>query len=200
MNPNFCSTLLFSWLVVLFFSQDSSVLAQLGLPDMRLPILYTLSWPDRIYCSEVTWPRLDLCKYASLLYNKHIWRESYSLLSSVIEINFIQYAMLQFSPVKPNKLETCVFMIPITNFFSFLERQCLSHNLSNSSASRTIFTFLKDKISSQDPFPCYCVWAFRTWRETANMMYQIQFSRSLFITGRSLVNVNKILLLFSLTG
>lgn len=45
------------------FLQDSSVLAQLGWPDMRLPILYTLSWPDRIYCSEITWPRLDLCKY-----------------------------------------------------------------------------------------------------------------------------------------
>lgn len=43
-------------------TQDSSVLAQLGWPDMRLPILYTLSWPERIYCSEVTWPRLDLCK------------------------------------------------------------------------------------------------------------------------------------------
>ncbi|KAG6412205.1 hypothetical protein SASPL_124875 [Salvia splendens] len=43
-------------------TQDSSVLAQLGWPDMRLPILYTLSWPERIYCSEITWPRLDLCK------------------------------------------------------------------------------------------------------------------------------------------
>nr|DAD30936.1 TPA_asm: hypothetical protein HUJ06_009787 [Nelumbo nucifera] len=43
-------------------TQDSSVLAQLGWPDMRLPIIYTLSWPDRIYCSEITWPRLDLCK------------------------------------------------------------------------------------------------------------------------------------------
>nr|WJV41848.1 1-deoxy-D-xylulose-5-phosphate reductoisomerase [Phlomoides rotata] len=43
-------------------TQDSSVLAQLGWPDMRLPILYTLSWPERIYCSEATWPRLDLCK------------------------------------------------------------------------------------------------------------------------------------------
>lgn len=42
--------------------QDSSVLAQLGWPDMRLPILYTLSWPERVYCSEITWPRLDLCK------------------------------------------------------------------------------------------------------------------------------------------
>lgn len=49
-------------------TQDSSVLAQLGLPDMRLPILYTLSWPDRIYCSEVTWPRLDLCRIGSLTF------------------------------------------------------------------------------------------------------------------------------------
>lgn len=49
-------------------TQDSSVLAQLGWPDMRLPILYTLSWPDRIYCSEITWPRLDLCKLGSLTF------------------------------------------------------------------------------------------------------------------------------------
>lgn len=26
---------------------DSSVIAQLGWPDMRLPILYTMSWPER---------------------------------------------------------------------------------------------------------------------------------------------------------
>ncbi|KAG4932681.1 1-deoxy-D-xylulose 5-phosphate reductoisomerase, chloroplastic [Glycine soja] len=49
-------------------TQDSSVLAQLGWPDMRLPILYTLSWPDRIYCSEDTWPCLDLCKIGSLTF------------------------------------------------------------------------------------------------------------------------------------
>ncbi|PNY01670.1 1-deoxy-d-xylulose 5-phosphate reductoisomerase chloroplastic-like [Trifolium pratense] len=49
-------------------TQDSSVLAQLGWPDMRLPILYTLSWPDRVYCSEITWPRLDLCKLGSLTF------------------------------------------------------------------------------------------------------------------------------------
>ena len=29
---------------------DSSVLAQLGWPDMRLPILYTMSWPQRVNC------------------------------------------------------------------------------------------------------------------------------------------------------
>ncbi|KAG6466050.1 1-deoxy-D-xylulose 5-phosphate reductoisomerase, chloroplastic-like [Zingiber officinale] len=49
-------------------TQDSSVLAQLGWPDMRLPILYTLSWPERIHCSEITWPRLDLCKQESLTF------------------------------------------------------------------------------------------------------------------------------------
>ncbi|KAJ0895097.1 putative 1-deoxy-D-xylulose-5-phosphate reductoisomerase [Helianthus annuus] len=49
-------------------TQDSSVLAQLGWPDMRLPILYTLSWPDRVPCSEITWPRLDLCKLGSLTF------------------------------------------------------------------------------------------------------------------------------------
>eukprot|EP00898_Chlorokybus_atmophyticus_P006513 jgi/Chlat1/6863/Chrsp51S06541 len=47
-------------------TQDSSVLAQLGWPDMRLPILYTLSWPRRINCSEVTWPRLDFVKVGKL--------------------------------------------------------------------------------------------------------------------------------------
>ncbi|KAL6006985.1 hypothetical protein ACLOJK_032481 [Asimina triloba] len=49
-------------------TQDSSVLAQLGWPDMRLPILYTMSWPKRIFCSEITWPRLDLCKLGSLTF------------------------------------------------------------------------------------------------------------------------------------
>jgi 1-deoxy-D-xylulose-5-phosphate reductoisomerase len=36
---------------------DSSVLAQLGWPDMKLPILNCLSWPERI---ETPWKRLDL--------------------------------------------------------------------------------------------------------------------------------------------
>ncbi|CAN1846010.1 1-deoxy-D-xylulose 5-phosphate reductoisomerase, chloroplastic [Linum perenne] len=49
-------------------TQDSSVLAQLGWPDMRIPILYTMSWPDRVPCSEVTWPRLDFCKMGSLTF------------------------------------------------------------------------------------------------------------------------------------
>ncbi|KAL2623057.1 hypothetical protein R1flu_003262 [Riccia fluitans] len=49
-------------------TQDSSVLGQLGWPDMRLPILYTLSWPERVPCSESTWPRLDFVKMGSLTF------------------------------------------------------------------------------------------------------------------------------------
>ena len=47
---------------------DSSVLAQLGWPDMRLPILYTMSWPERVQCSEQTWPRLDFIKMGDLTF------------------------------------------------------------------------------------------------------------------------------------
>ena len=49
-------------------TQDSSVLAQLGWPDMRLPILYTMSWPQRVPCSETTWPRLDFTKMGELTF------------------------------------------------------------------------------------------------------------------------------------
>ena len=47
---------------------DSSVLAQLGWPDMRLPILYTLSWPQRQLVQDATWPRLDFVKMGSLTF------------------------------------------------------------------------------------------------------------------------------------
>jgi 1-deoxy-D-xylulose-5-phosphate reductoisomerase len=42
---------------------DSSVLAQLGWPDMKLPILYCLSWPERL---ETPWRRLDLTEVGQL--------------------------------------------------------------------------------------------------------------------------------------
>ncbi len=46
---------------------DSSVKAQLGLPDMRLPIQYALSYPKRLSSS---FERLDFEKYASLTFEK----------------------------------------------------------------------------------------------------------------------------------
>lgn len=42
---------------------DGSVLAQLGMPDMRIPIGYALSWPDRLPLST---PRLDLAAAGAL--------------------------------------------------------------------------------------------------------------------------------------
>lgn len=45
--------------------QDTSVLAQLGWADMRLPLLYALSYPERIYTN---WESLDLVKAGNLTF------------------------------------------------------------------------------------------------------------------------------------
>ncbi|WP_299491523.1 1-deoxy-D-xylulose-5-phosphate reductoisomerase [Acaryochloris sp. IP29b_bin.137] len=45
--------------------QDTSVLAQLGWPDMRLPLLYALSWPERV---ATDWEPLDLVKSGDLTF------------------------------------------------------------------------------------------------------------------------------------
>ena len=47
--------------------QDTSVLAQLGWPDMRLPLLYALSWPERIYTN---WEKLNLVKSGDLTFRE----------------------------------------------------------------------------------------------------------------------------------
>ena len=44
---------------------DSSVLGQLGWPDMKLPILYCLSWPERL---ETPWRRLNLAEVGELTF------------------------------------------------------------------------------------------------------------------------------------
>ena len=44
---------------------DGSVLAQLGEPDMRTPIAYTLAWPDRI---DTPAARLDLARIGALTF------------------------------------------------------------------------------------------------------------------------------------
>lgn len=46
---------------------DTSVLAQLGWADMRLPLLYALSYPERL---PTDWPRLDLVKVANLTFRE----------------------------------------------------------------------------------------------------------------------------------
>ncbi len=44
---------------------DGSVIAQLGLPDMHLPIAYALTYPDRM---PIGGDRLDLCKIGTLTF------------------------------------------------------------------------------------------------------------------------------------
>ncbi|CAM9345297.1 unnamed protein product [Heterosigma akashiwo] len=46
-------------------SQDTSVIAQLGWPDMRLPLLYSVSWPHRI---RMSYEQLDLVKLGSMTF------------------------------------------------------------------------------------------------------------------------------------
>ncbi|MEO0394559.1 MAG: 1-deoxy-D-xylulose-5-phosphate reductoisomerase [Cyanobacteria bacterium P01_A01_bin.137] len=48
-------------------TQDTSMLAQLGWPDMRLPLLYAISWPERIFTD---WKPLDLAQLATLTFKE----------------------------------------------------------------------------------------------------------------------------------
>lgn len=44
---------------------DGSIKAQMGLPDMKLPILYALSYPNRV---QTSFPRFDFANYPSLTF------------------------------------------------------------------------------------------------------------------------------------
>jgi len=46
---------------------DTSVMAQLGIPDMRVPIAYALSYPDRVACDL---PSLDLAAMTNLTFEE----------------------------------------------------------------------------------------------------------------------------------
>ncbi|MCH7409208.1 1-deoxy-D-xylulose-5-phosphate reductoisomerase [Belliella sp. DSM 111904] len=47
--------------------QDASIKAQLGLPDMRIPIQFALSYPERF---KTDFPRFDFVQYPSLTFEK----------------------------------------------------------------------------------------------------------------------------------
>ncbi|MBR09249.1 MAG: 1-deoxy-D-xylulose-5-phosphate reductoisomerase [Rickettsiales bacterium] len=47
--------------------EDGSIKAQLGLPDMRLPIQYALTFPERF---KADYPRFDFAQYPSLTFEK----------------------------------------------------------------------------------------------------------------------------------
>lgn len=47
--------------------EDGSIKAQMGLPDMRLPIQFALSYPDRL---KADFPRFDFAKYPALTFEQ----------------------------------------------------------------------------------------------------------------------------------
>lgn len=47
--------------------KDTSVIAQMGYPDMRLPILYALTWPERW---STSWNKLDFHSITNLTFEK----------------------------------------------------------------------------------------------------------------------------------
>jgi 1-deoxy-D-xylulose-5-phosphate reductoisomerase len=47
--------------------EDGSIKAQLGLPDMRLPIQFALTYPDRL---KSNFPRFDFASYPTLTFEK----------------------------------------------------------------------------------------------------------------------------------
>ena len=47
--------------------EDSSIKAQMGLPDMRVPIQFALSYPDRV---KTDFPRFDFRDYPSLTFEQ----------------------------------------------------------------------------------------------------------------------------------
>ncbi|MCS4434293.1 1-deoxy-D-xylulose-5-phosphate reductoisomerase [Aquiflexum gelatinilyticum] len=47
--------------------EDGSIKAQLGLPDMRIPIQFALSYPDRL---KADFPRFDFARYPNLTFEK----------------------------------------------------------------------------------------------------------------------------------
>lgn len=47
--------------------EDGSMKAQMGLPDMKLPIQYAMAYPDRL---KTSWPRFDFLNYPALTFER----------------------------------------------------------------------------------------------------------------------------------
>jgi 1-deoxy-D-xylulose-5-phosphate reductoisomerase len=57
--------------------QDGSIKAQMGLPDMKLPIQYALTYPNRI---QNDFKRFDFTATLTLLSKNQIWKLSVILV------------------------------------------------------------------------------------------------------------------------
>ena len=57
-------------------TMDNSMIAQLGWPDMRLPILYSIAWPHRIAMPTGKFERpLDLVELGSMTFKARKLRQ-----------------------------------------------------------------------------------------------------------------------------
>lgn len=109
--------------------QDTSVLAQLGWPDMRLPLLYALSWPERIYTD---WEQLDLVKAGSLTF-----KEPDNLKYPCIQLAYSTGRMGGSMPAvlnAANEQAVALFLeekIPFLDIPKLIEYVCEKHKSSN---------------------------------------------------------------------
>ncbi|MFN7717083.1 MAG: 1-deoxy-D-xylulose-5-phosphate reductoisomerase [Pseudanabaenaceae cyanobacterium] len=106
--------------------QDTSVLAQLGLPDMRLPLLYAMAYPERI---PTQWERLDLVKCGQLTFREPDHRKypCMSLAYAAGRTGGTMTAVLNAA----NEQAVALFLKEKIQFMQIpelIERTCTKHN------------------------------------------------------------------------
>ncbi|MCC5909835.1 MAG: 1-deoxy-D-xylulose-5-phosphate reductoisomerase [Clostridiaceae bacterium] len=106
--------------------KDNSIIAQMGVPDMKLPIQYALSYPDRIE-GEVT--KLDFTKYNSLTFNEPDIRRfpCLSLAYEALEVGNTMPCVLNIA----NEVLVACFLKGKISFYDipkYIEKIMESHN------------------------------------------------------------------------
>jgi 1-deoxy-D-xylulose-5-phosphate reductoisomerase len=110
--------------------QDTSVIAQLGWPDMRLPLLYALSYPERL---PTPWESLDLVRCATLTFREPDHRK-YPCMG-------LAYAAGRAGGTMPavlnaaNEEAVALFLaerIPFLGIPAVIERTCSRHHVTSS--------------------------------------------------------------------
>jgi 1-deoxy-D-xylulose-5-phosphate reductoisomerase len=95
---------------------DGSILAQLGNPDMRVPIAYTLSWPQRFPTSV---PKLDMVEVGSLTFLKPS-QEQFPALRVVNDV-LLQGASSAIIMNAANEIAVNCFLQKKISFLAILE-------------------------------------------------------------------------------
>ena len=123
--------------------QDTSVLAQLGLPDMRLPLLYAMAYPERI---PTQWERLDLVKCGQLTFREPDHRKypCMSLAYAAGRTGGTMTAVLNAA----NEQAVALFLKEKIQFMQIpelIERTCTKHNsISHPTLEDIIYVVYRD--------------------------------------------------------